>query len=179
MGGARIQTHICLTPGPALKLYASQLTCLESSKGCALGHIRHRGPWWLLRSPVVYNHPQWLHNLVGLHKSELSFHLGGLFSTPLSSLFSVFLPPVTSHSLCSTTRDFRGWVSQALVFLSMNLTAYCLSSWETARRVCITSLLGCCKKDQSLPDSSFIKNLFSLALWLSLLLEKMCVPCKM
>lgn len=58
-----------------------------------------------------------------------------MFSTLLSVLFSFFLPLATSDALYDTTCDLlRGGVSQALVCLSRNCTASCLSSWEAVLR---------------------------------------------
>ena len=57
--------------GLLLKLEALCLTHLEPSEGCGSGH---RGPGWLLRSPIAQNH-MWRtqpNDIMGLHTSCLS-----------------------------------------------------------------------------------------------------------
>lgn len=128
--GARIQTHMCLTPGPALKLYASWLTCLESSKGCALAHPIMASEVTCYLKPLPVN---LTNNTMGLHIRELSFLLGGLFST-LSSL--------SSSSYFSRPLWYNTWLQRASLLgpctCSPGTSQLPVSSWETELRAFIT-----------------------------------------
>lgn len=89
--GARVQPGIRLTSGPALKLQApGQAWSLV--KGVALVHQVYRP---LMASEVTCCLKSFTvdvtDNIMGLDINELSFPLGGVFSTLLSILFGLVL----------------------------------------------------------------------------------------